>query len=52
MSRRYGSKSIFNRTITPHYVGDEGYDLQYDGYKIEVKTVTSDDDNELKVPVQ
>jgi hypothetical protein len=45
-------ESKFDRTITPHYVGDEGYDLQYDGYKIEVKTVTSDDDNELKVPAQ
>lgn len=40
----------FNRTITPDYVGDDGYDLEYNGRKIEVKTVTRNDDTELKIP--
>lgn len=40
-----------NRDITPAYVGDDGYDLVKDGYKIEVKTVT-DDAAPLRVPLK
>lgn len=39
----------FNRTITDDYVGDDGYDLDYNGEKIEVKTVTDDENLELKI---
>lgn len=39
-----------DHTITPDYAGDRGYDLQYGDWKIEVKTVTNDDDAQLKIP--
>jgi hypothetical protein len=39
----------FNRMITDDYVGDDGYDLDHNGEKVEVKTVTSDENLELKI---
>lgn len=39
----------FNRTITDDYVGDDGYDLDHNGEKVEVKTVTNDENLELKI---
>lgn len=37
-------------TIHPDYVGDDGYDFEVQGNKVEVKTVTKREDLELRVP--
>lgn len=39
-----------NQTITAEYVGDEGYDLMYRGNRVEVKTVTKEEDLQLRIP--
>lgn len=39
-------------SVHSDYVGDDGYDLKFDGYRIEVKTVSRYDDLQLRVPIE